>query len=199
MDLPVDRPEAGLTAHAEAVADACAGCDRIVLVGHSIAGTFLPLAAGRVNATRMVFLCAMVAVEGKSLADQQADEPDMVRMPYGRTIVDEWGRTLATREIAKAMYFSACTEEQVDWATARLRPQAPTLRMARFPIGGWPQGIPSSYILCTEDAVVSPDWSRRVSRERLGVEPIELPGDHSPFLSRPAELAAMLVGLLSEE
>ncbi len=28
--------------------------------------------------------------------------------------------------------------------------------------------------------------------ERLGAEPIELPGGHSPFLSRPSELADML-------
>jgi hypothetical protein len=28
---------------------------------------------------------------------------------------------------------------------------------------------------------------------RLGVEPIELPGGHSPFLARPAHLADVLV------
>jgi hypothetical protein len=41
--------------------------------------------------------------------------------------------------------------------------------------------------------MIAPAWSRRVARERLGVESVELPGGHSPFLSRPAELAAALV------
>jgi hypothetical protein len=36
------------------------------------------------------------------------------------------------------------------------------------------------------------DRLRRVARERLDAELVELPGGHSPFLSRPAELAAVL-------
>ena len=43
-----------------------------------------------------------------------------------------------------------------------------------------------------QDRLVGPDWSRRVSRDRLGVEAVELPGSHSPFWSRPAELADVL-------
>jgi hypothetical protein len=39
---------------------------------------------------------------------------------------------------------------------------------------------------------VDPDRSRRVANERLGVAPAELPGSHSPYLSRPAELADLL-------
>jgi hypothetical protein len=34
-----------------------------------------------------------------------------------------------------------------------------------------------------------------MSRDLLGVEPLELEGGHSPFLSRPAELADILVRL----
>jgi hypothetical protein len=35
-----------------------------------------------------------------------------------------------------------------------------------------------------------------MSREQLGVEPIELDGRHSPFLSRPADLADVLRGVI---
>jgi pimeloyl-ACP methyl ester carboxylesterase len=48
-------------------------------------------------------------------------------------------------------------------------------------------------IVCAEDRVVDPAWSRRVARDRLGVEPTELPGGHSPFLTRPAAVAAVLM------
>ena len=54
---------------------------------------------------------------------------------------------------------------------------------------------PASYILCRDDLAILPEWSRRTAREQLGVEPLELDGDHSPFLSRPAALAEMLAGL----
>jgi pimeloyl-ACP methyl ester carboxylesterase len=48
-------------------------------------------------------------------------------------------------------------------------------------------------IVCDEDLVLSPAWSARVARERLGVEPIHLAGGHSPFLSRPDDLAEILL------
>jgi pimeloyl-ACP methyl ester carboxylesterase len=51
-------------------------------------------------------------------------------------------------------------------------------------------------VLCRDDRAVSPSWSRTAARELLGVEPVELPGSHSPFLSRPAELAELLVSLV---
>jgi hypothetical protein len=46
--------------------------------------------------------------------------------------------------------------------------------------------------VAAEDRIVNPAWSRRAARERLGVDPVELPGGHSPFLSRPGPLAEVL-------
>ncbi|XVV00878.1 hypothetical protein ACQPW3_26075 [Actinosynnema sp. CA-248983] len=47
----------------------------------------------------------------------------------------------------------------------------------------WP-AVETVSITCADDRVVNPDWSDRVARERLGVEPLRIPGGHSPFLSR---------------
>ena len=60
------------------------------------------------------------------------------------------------------------------------------------PTTAWPDGERAA-IACTEDRLVGIDSARRRIAELLGVTPIELPGGHSPFLSRPAELAAALV------
>jgi hypothetical protein len=54
--------------------------------------------------------------------------------------------------------------------------------------------VPATYVVCSEDQILRPEWSRRTARERLGAEPIELPGDHSPFYSRPSVLADVLLG-----
>jgi pimeloyl-ACP methyl ester carboxylesterase len=193
VDLPMDDLETDLSACAQGVAEQLAGHDVGLLVGHSIAGTFLPLAAALVKPKLMVFLCAMVPVEGQSLADQQAADASMVSFPYDM-IRDEWGRTLAPPDVARALYYSDCTDDVVDAAVARLRPQAGTVRTAVFPAGGWPD-IPAAYIVCADDPVVSPDWCRRVAQERLGVQPLELPGGHSPMLSRPDALARLLDSL----
>jgi hypothetical protein len=42
------------------------------------------------------------------------------------------------------------------------------------------------------------DWAKRIARDRLDAEVIELPGSHSPFLSRPSTLAEVLVRLADE-
>ncbi len=52
--------------------------------------------------------------------------------------------------------------------------------------------VESTYIVCAEDRVINPVWSRRAARELLGVDAIALPGGHSPFLSRPEQLAEVL-------
>jgi hypothetical protein len=43
-----------------------------------------------------------------------------------------------------------------------------------------------------DDAAITIEFSRTITRPRLGVDPIEIPGDHSPFLARPGELAMLL-------
>ena len=50
-------------------------------------------------------------------------------------------------------------------------------------------------IVCRDDRAINPDWVRTAARERLGVEAIELDGGHSPFLTRPGELAEVLDSL----
>src|SRR5215218_5214526 len=58
-----------------------------------------------------------------------------------------------------------------------------------------PSRITSTYIRMTADLAVGGEWSERVARERLAADLVELPGSHSPFYSRPAELAEILVRL----
>jgi hypothetical protein len=48
-------------------------------------------------------------------------------------------------------------------------------------------------IVCQDDRLVDIGWARRTLSAELAVTPAELPGGHSPFLSRPAALAEALV------
>ena len=47
-------------------------------------------------------------------------------------------------------------------------------------------------VVCSEDRVVSPDWSKRMGSV-IGADVVELPGHHSPFLSQTAAVADVLV------
>jgi hypothetical protein len=60
------------------------------------------------------------------------------------------------------------------------------------PLAAWPS-VESDYIVCRDDHALNPAWGRTAARERLGIEAAEIDGSHSPFLTRPAELADSLV------
>jgi pimeloyl-ACP methyl ester carboxylesterase len=66
-----------------------------------------------------------------------------------------------------------------------------------WPLDAWP-AVPTRFVLCTEDRFFPPDFTRRVVAERLGIEPDEIEAGHCVALSRPAELAVMLDGYVSD-
>jgi pimeloyl-ACP methyl ester carboxylesterase len=160
-----------------------------VVVAHSYAGLALPVIAARAAFRRMVFLCANVPVPGRSYADCMAEDSGGVVMPPVE--FDELGRILVPWPVAREVYYGDCDEQLARAAWDRLTPNAPTGFTETCPIDVWPD-VPASYVLCTEDQIIDPDWARRVSRERLGAPAFELPGGHSPMLSRPEHLARVL-------
>ena len=104
---------------------------------------------------------------------------------------DTWavGPTTATE-----LFFHDVPEDVTRWALGRLRPQCYRVMNEITPLERWPD-VPSTYIVCRDDDGINPEWGRAAARERLGVEPIEIDGGHSPMLSRPGELARILDAL----
>jgi pimeloyl-ACP methyl ester carboxylesterase len=197
-DLPSEDPTAGAERYAAVVARALAPADdEIVAVGHSLAGLVLPLLPvlnSRIR--RLVFLAAMPPDPGLSL-DQQIERDPSVFSPYQPHVVaigHPDGSASCPEARALELFFHDCPPALAIEAAAHLRRQHWRLSQEVTPLAKWP-GVPVDYVLCRADRVINPEWSRRMARERLGVEPLELDGGHSPFLTRPAELAALLDGL----
>jgi pimeloyl-ACP methyl ester carboxylesterase len=196
-DMPVDDPAVGVDAWADIIVDALRDAgDDVVVVGHSLGGLAVPVVAARRPVRRMVFLAAMVPMPGMTYLDYLAtpEGAGAVTVPFDPAHIDAQGRTIVPADVAREVFYADCSPADVQRATERLRPNASTAFTERCPIDAWPD-VPSTYILMTDDRAVGNEWSRRVARDRLGVEPIELPGSHSPFYSRPAQLAGVLGGL----
>jgi pimeloyl-ACP methyl ester carboxylesterase len=198
MDLPSEDSTATFDSYADVVCAALTGCDDdVVLVGHSYGGNTVPLVAARRPIRHLVYLCAMIPDIGRSLFDQLSDELEMLNPAYkqGLSVPDEQLRQVwADLDIACAMFYGDCDEPTTKAALDRLRPQSayPAIQpcsLAKFP------DVRTTYVVCSEDQMIRPEWSRQTARERIGAELIELPGDHSPFYSRPSVLADVLLGL----
>ena len=195
VDLPCEDPEAGLTRYAELTADALGSADDVVLVGHSLCASAIPLVARLRPVEHLVFLCALLPEPGKSATDRYASEDVFVDGFRGQTATREDGASYwPDPEVVIRCFFHDCTPEDAAWAAAMLRPQSAAPRQEPWPDDPLPD-VERTSILCRDEQCIRPEWSRTVSRELLGVEAIELEGGHSPFLSRPAELADVLARL----
>jgi pimeloyl-ACP methyl ester carboxylesterase len=139
----------------------------------------------------MALLAGIIGAPGASM-EQLANVDGDRDLPLGDRALefDTEGRFRFTPDAAQRVLYHDCTEGDAEAAIARLRFQRSMwTQVANF--AAWPRTEIVS-ITCTEDRVINPQWSDRIARERLGVEPIHLPGGHSPFLSRPQELADVL-------
>ena len=184
-ELPADEPGASAIRYADVIIGAISGCENPILVGHSAAGWFIPLVAARRPIRRMVFLAAVIPRLGMSFLDLLKAEPDMIN--------PEWiGKDPRIPSIADEFLLHDCPSELRAWAHETMRiVNAQNAIVERYPLDRWPD-IPSSYIVCAEDRTITPDWSCKTARSQLRCEPIELPGGHCPYISRPAALAQVL-------
>ncbi|WP_323102229.1 alpha/beta hydrolase [Intrasporangium sp. YIM S08009] len=191
-DLPCDDLDAALAANADAaVAALPVDAGEVVVVGHSLGALLAPLVALRVPTRRMVMVAGVVGAPGRSLESLASEDADRDLPLHSPDLeFDAEGRFRFTDAGARRVLYHDCPSEVADAAIARLRFQRSMWREVA-PFDAWPQ-VETLSVVCAEDRVVSPDWSRRVARDRLGVEPIDLPGGHSPFLTRPADVADIL-------
>lgn len=202
IDLPghgQDRtPVADVTLERYARAILAAIDTPVTLVGHSMAGFPITLAAELApeKVARLVYLCAYVPRPGLSLADMRRAGP---RQPLREAIeVAADGATFRFRpEMVADKLYHDCPPETVDFAQARLCPQ-PVLPQAT-PIAALDRwaGVEKHYILCEADRAIPPEYQETMSAAFLPGHVTRMPTSHSPFFADPAGLARQLHGTLS--
>lgn len=198
MELPLEDSAATFDTYADVVCAALEDCDDdVVLVGHSYGGNTIPLVAARRPVRHLVFLCAMIPDVGRSLVEQLADEPQMLNPKYeqGLSALDErMCQEWTNFDIARDVFYFDCDEQIATAALHRLQPQSVNPALIPFTLTEHPR-VPTTYVVCDDDRMLRPEWSRHAVRERLNARLVEMPGGHSPMLSQPNVLADLLLGL----
>ncbi len=185
VDLPSD-PDLLAADYAELIRGHVGAIVAPIVLAHSGAGPLLPATARALKACHQVWLAAWVPdpeasfVEDTGLYLQAAFNPDWI------------GRDPTTDDaVAAAFLYHDCDDATLQWALSTRRLFLPRgvygERLLLAP------EIPSTYIVAAHDRTIRPEWQRRMARERLGVEPIEMPTGHCPNVSQPERLAEMLV------
>ena len=182
MDLPCDDDAAGLAEYTDAVVEAIGTRrDDLVLVAQSLGGFTAPLVADRIPVELIVLVTAMIP------------EP-------GETGGDWWGHVGCAEAIAaqglpddsEQTLFLHDVPPEVLAASDPPRDQTGRVMEDPWPLAAWPD-VPTRFLLCMEDRFFPPEWMRGIVRDRLGIEPDEVPGGHCAFLSQPKRMAAAIV------
>ncbi len=195
-DLPIEDPDAGALTYARVVADAIGDAEEVVVVGHSLGGLVVPVLAALRPVRRMVFVAGLIPRPGIPFVEEMAAHGDALQ---GGASAAPAPRSVTPRrpfDVARERYYHDVPVEVARRAWERQRPQAETPMAEACPLDTWPD-VPASSIVMTDDHAVSVAYSREVAAEVLHTAPIELPGSHSPFLSRPAALAEVILRCVS--
>ncbi|MDG2002044.1 MAG: alpha/beta fold hydrolase [Novosphingobium sp.] len=187
-----------------------------VLVGHSGGGYDISVAANQApdKVGHMIFLAAGLPIEGQSVIEatggameddgvggEQVAElmDDSTGMTQFIKLLPDGSMDWTSKEGARTFFYHDCDDATVDWAFSKLTPGISPFPQEKLYLQAfWNAQLPRSYVLCRDDRSKPMSMSEEVLR-RLGVEPLVIDASHSPFLSRPAELAALFVKAVGTE
>jgi Alpha/beta hydrolase family len=185
VNLPVDRPELLADDYANIMREQVGHIPAPIILAHSGSGTLLPAASKALKARHRVWLAAWVPSPHASILEEMRANPS-------ETFNPDWIGKDPTKDPSVAINFlyHDCDQATIDWALTTCRLFMPSaVYNQRIHLD---DDIPSTYIVASNDRTIRPDWQRRMARERLRVEPLEIATGHLPHISAPEHLAQLL-------
>jgi pimeloyl-ACP methyl ester carboxylesterase len=162
----------------------------VVVVGHSYGGAVISEATFEANVRRLVFLGAFMPDSGRSYVSYlpPGPLPPYVGMRDDGTFAVPDGK-------AHEHFYADCAPDLSAWATGHLRLQSQAVLGPPVTDASW-RSIPSTYVVTTQDQALPPDFQRMFAAQADEVR--EFASSHSPFLSRPDDLAELLVSVAAQ-
>lgn len=173
---------------------AATGLSDVVLVGHSQAGTMLPVLWQRQPALfrRLIYVSCCAPLPGQSVLEMMGrgahgENPDEVGWPLDPV---HFGS-----EVQRPIMF--CNDMDAEYAKAFLE---------RLDKDSWPMAVtlathwnydhlirvPSSYVICERDGILPPDWQHRFADRLMAQRRISIDAGHQVMNTQPAALARLL-------
>ena len=169
----------------------------VVLVGHSRGGIVISEVAehrpDRIKA--LVYLCAFLPRDGESLFDWAGKDPASL-VPPNMVMSEDKSSSTMRDEVLRDAFYGECSDDDVSLARLCLQPE-PTLPLATaVKLSSENFGrVPRVYVECLRDRAMPVALQRMMHSASPCQRVLALDTDHSPFFSRPDELAALLAAL----
>ena len=191
-DLPADDDDLTLTDYRDAVLEAAAAIDPApeawVVVGQSFGAFTAPLVAERLDADALVFVAGMIPAVGER-PDDWWEHVGYVQAATEQAARD--GGLTGSADPVTSFYHDVPPALAAEALSRGRSHPSPAAGSEPWPLAAWPRATVTS-VVCAQDRFLPPGLQRRLARDRLGVEPVEIDGSHCVALSRPRELADLL-------
>jgi pimeloyl-ACP methyl ester carboxylesterase len=169
----------------------------VTLVGHSMGGLAISAAAEKQpeQVEKLVYLTAFLLPENSSIMDMAHDDEESL-VPANLE-PDEQARVFnINRENADEIFYHDAPESDVVLGKSLIQPEpmvslTTPLETTNENFGS----IPRVYIECTKDRTISPATQKNMYSERPCEKVMSIESSHTPFLSKPAELADILAAV----
>ena len=193
-DLPSDNAMAQLTDYADAVVASVGERRELIVVGQSFGGFTAPLVADRLRADVLVFVAGMVPAPGEPPGDWWTN------VGYSAAVRAQAARDggLTGNDDPHVTYYHDVPRELAEEHMRRVRAHPSEAAMAApWPLAAWPD-VETRFVLCTEDRFFPAELMRHLVRERLHIDPDEITAGHCVALSRPKQLASIVLGYMGK-
>jgi pimeloyl-ACP methyl ester carboxylesterase len=194
VDLPsVAAPGSDLRADVDrvrAALDATTG--PVVLVGHSYGGAVVSDAAGHPTVVHTVFLTAFPLEPGESITANALTGGEDMNLEEALIFDGDSVSVDPTRAVH--FFFHDRTESMAGTARDRLRLMSVAAMVGTVQSAGW-RDKPSTYVVCTDDHALPVALQRSGSARADRV--VDVRASHSPFLSRPVDVARVIADIVS--
>ncbi|OAN43451.1 alpha/beta hydrolase [Microbacterium sp. H83] len=188
-DLPADDETATLDDYADAALAAAGHGRGGIVVGHSFGAFTAPLVADRRGADALVLLAGMIPRPGERPEDWW-EATGYVAAAAAQAALDGG---MTGHEDPLVSFYHDVPRSLAEDALSRERAHPSSAAMsAPWPMEAWPD-VPTRVIVCSQDRFFPASFLRGLASDRLGVVADEIDGSHCVMLSRPEELARMLI------
>jgi pimeloyl-ACP methyl ester carboxylesterase len=184
--------EAGI----QALADRIGGDQETILVGHSIAGLFLPLLGEALGATSQVYIAALIPHPGRSVFDQLLMHEEIFSRSWTEgyeTMSRSTDPRLSHRRFLEWHLFHDCPSQSIEryW----IKNDLPLRKIYEIPYPAPDTTKSCHFIVCTGDRTLQPKSQRLTSGPWTGASVSEIDTGHCPHLAAPVALADLMLSL----
>lgn len=169
--------------------------EKVILVGHSMAGLIISQVAERIpeRISELVYIAAYIPKDQESLLSIAEASESRGLSPY--LIIDQGQQEIRLKSVAEleGLFFNQCSHDDAQKAFENLQPQPLQPFTAKMCLGEKFKSIPKRAFICEKDRVLIPSDQLHMAKE-VTENIIFVEADHSAYYSGISHIVEHLIG-----